>query len=311
MPVIAILSNPLPAKIRPIEKSRVSNNYAKWITASGGRVIAIHPWQTDEEIFDILEEVNGLLIQGGIEDIDNENEFVFKIFKIFDKVIEMNDEGKVFPVLGSCMGLELIMTYFSKAISDGFRMYNYFFTKIDVGPMLSTLKFEVDDMTKTLAFKFFSSQDLEDISTKAISTKFHHNGILPETYNKFPGLIKNLLVTTTSIDRQGVRYITSIEGKKYPFIGLHFHAEKTVYHVLDEPVAGSHEAITSSRNIGNAFIDLAMKNPNDWTLDQIKNKFHYVDQEILKATLNPIGLIYTFENPKIKSQERLTLEDVN
>lgn len=308
IPVIAVFSAPTPPYIRPVKHARISNNYVQWITASGGRVIGIHMWQSDEEIFEILEQVNGLIIQGGVEDIHDKNDFILKIMRIFDKVVQMNDNGKVFPVMGSCLGFEIILTYFADYLVDTSHLFPYVFEPINVGPVVSTISIESDDITKYQMFKFFSKQDLEDISTKKISTKYHHNGMIFDTFYKSPSLVNSLDITTSSKDKDGVKYITSVEGKKYPFYGMHFHMEKTVYHILSEPVAGSVEAITCARNFGNAFIDKATQNPNNLTLEEVQQNFDFIDPAISKPTINPIGLIYVFDNPHSKNITLIDLE---
>ena len=45
-------------------KSRVENNYVRWLQASGADIISVHPWTSNEEIDYLLTKVNGILFQG-------------------------------------------------------------------------------------------------------------------------------------------------------------------------------------------------------------------------------------------------------
>lgn len=47
----------------------------------------------------------------------------------------------------------------------------------------------------------------------------HEYGIPPPFYQKFPVLAEWFNVLTTAKDRNGQEYISTIEAKKYPFVG--------------------------------------------------------------------------------------------
>ena len=47
----------------------------------------------------------------------------------------------------------------------------------------------------------------------------HEYGIPPDHYNRWPLLGEWFKVLTTSKDRKGLEYISTVEAKKYPFTG--------------------------------------------------------------------------------------------
>lgn len=52
-----------------------------------------------------------------------------------------------------------------------------------------------------------------------ISIENHMYGVLPEFHNKWPVLKDFFTILTTTKDRNGTEYISTIEAKKYPFFG--------------------------------------------------------------------------------------------
>lgn len=55
--------------------------------------------------------------------------------------------------------------------------------------------------------------------TQNIAMENHEYGIPPPHYQKWPILTEWYNVLSTTKDRNGIEYISTIEAKKYPFIG--------------------------------------------------------------------------------------------
>ena len=80
-------------------KSRVENNYVRWLQASGADIISVHPWTSNEEIDYLLTKVNGILFQGNPDTINVESAY-YQIAKyLFTKVIELYDSGVKMPLI--------------------------------------------------------------------------------------------------------------------------------------------------------------------------------------------------------------------
>jgi hypothetical protein len=47
----------------------------------------------------------------------------------------------------------------------------------------------------------------------------HMYGLLPTMYTRYPDLADWYTITSTSKDRNGTVYVSTMEGKKYPFTG--------------------------------------------------------------------------------------------
>lgn len=68
----------------------------------------------------------------------------------------------------------------------------------------------------------------EDLHTKLpdpalnLAIQNHEYGMPPTFYDHWPILSKWFNILTTSKDRDGVEYISTMEAKKYPFTGRRF-----------------------------------------------------------------------------------------
>lgn len=301
IPTIAILSVPEPAKQRPIKSTRISNNYVKWIGASGGRVVAIHVWQSDEEIFNILESVNGVLIQGGVEKIDKSDIFTQKVYTIIKKAKELNDRGIVFPILGSCLGLEFLLM---NEIQD--LQKEDLLSRVDVGPTISKLDFKDENVEDSQFLRFVSKDDQQSLRFEDIVTRYHYYGLLPSTYNEISKIKEEYKVVFYSSDKSKYSYIMAAESKKYPFFGSFYHMEKTVFHVNEgEAVSGSVKAISAARSIGNGFIEIARGNPNAIDQERVEKEFNYINEVVMTPVLKEIGLVYFFVHPRFAKNNKL------
>jgi gamma-glutamyl hydrolase len=56
-------------------------------------------------------------------------------------------------------------------------------------------------------------------ATQNIALQNHEYGMPPEFYQRWPILSEWYSVLSTSKDRNGLEYISTMEGKKYPFTG--------------------------------------------------------------------------------------------
>lgn len=301
IPTIAILSAPEPAKQRPIKATRISNNYVKWIGASGGRVVAMHVWQSDEEIIKILESVNGVLIQGGKEPVDKNDIYTQKVNLIINKAKEINDSGKVFPILGSCLGFEfLIMNELPDQNKEDI------FSRVDVGPTIRRVEFSDIDVEGSQLMKYVSLSDKESMRNEDILTRFHYYAMLPYTYNQLDKIKETYKAISYSTDKNKIDYIIAIEGKKYPFFGVNYHMEKTVFHINEgESVSGSVQAIIAARSLGNGFIEKARENPNVITQENVEKNFDYINELETFPIKKEIGLVYYYEHPRFARINKL------
>jgi gamma-glutamyl hydrolase len=113
--------------------------------------------------------------------------------------------------------------------------------------------------------------NLPDWMSNAIQTEpvllFNHEwGIEPKTYWATPALYNNMNLLSTAWDVNGRELVCTVEHKIYPFYGVAFHPEKSIYEWL--PAANASHTIESVQIIqflGNFFNRESRKNLNTFS----------------------------------------------
>ncbi|CAI5973022.1 unnamed protein product [Closterium sp. NIES-64] len=78
-------------------------------------------------------------------------------------------------------------------------------------------------------------------------------------------------VLTTSFDKNGLEYVTTVQGKRYPFYGTQWHPEKNAYEWgLDHIPHGAH-AIAVGQAAANFFVNEARRNTHSPASDESMN----------------------------------------
>lgn len=81
-------------------------------------------------------------------------------------------------------------------------------------------------------------------------------------------LDKEWLVTTTFIDLHGVEFISSIEHKKYPFVGLQYHPEKLFEWNPAQNNPHSKFSVRANRYFYDLLVNLARLNRNAFSKEK-------------------------------------------
>ncbi|XP_063611998.1 uncharacterized protein LOC134785559, partial [Penaeus indicus] len=100
---------PLPSTPTEPSKSYIAASYVKFMEAAGARVVPILINQDKEYYERILSSINGVLFPGGAVAIDQTSGYGRAGKLIYDTAVQMNKDGDVFPLWGTCLGFELLM----------------------------------------------------------------------------------------------------------------------------------------------------------------------------------------------------------
>ena len=150
----------------------------------------------------------------------------------------------------------------------------------------------VTNPTKTKLFKGIPQHLVNVIQKENITYNFHHDGVLPEVFRKYPGL-QDYTVIAHAYDLKGVEYVAAIEHKKYPIYAIQFHPEKNLHTwKYNSNVPHSLNAIELAQYFGNFFVNEARKNFNSFknsaseTQARIENyKFFFDDANNIRNYL--------------------------
>eukprot|EP00762_Andalucia_godoyi_P002235 ANDGO_07496.mRNA.1 Gamma-glutamyl hydrolase A len=268
-PIIGILTQPTGDILAPFGESYIAASYVKWIESAGARVVPVPYDATPTELDFYLASLNGIVFPGGGADLDHSTLYDTAYY-IVQKVMQMNSQGDVFPLHGTCMGFELLISVMcgNPEILESFDSENI------------TLPLSFTPAAKSSAmFGSSAPQDIVNIlGSEAVTMNNHGYGISPSTFNQTKGLGDVFQVTSLNQDREGRTFVSTIEAPTYGLYGTQWHPEKPQFEWTTEEVT-SHtpNAIYANQYIANFFLAQARQsnhkfaNPVDETNALIYN----------------------------------------
>jgi gamma-glutamyl hydrolase len=267
LPLVAIVSVP------EEDITMVAAKYVRWLEASGADSVVIHPWHTQEQITEILNKVNGILIQGGEMKFGFDSNLpYFKTLQfIITKIIEMSDNptSKVnIPLIGIDHGFFSIQFLISgdyNILSD-LKSYN----------LNVPLNFDSNYLKTSKLFSLLEENDFNNLRNLPLTYHLHKQGVSPHIYEINEKLRLFYKITTTAKTDTGNSFISSIEAINYPIYGLQFLPEALPFEKNQNlNVNKNLEAIRISRALGNSFIQLCKQNNNTMNNEEY-NKYDYI-----------------------------------
>jgi gamma-glutamyl hydrolase len=170
--------------------------------------------------------------------------------------IESNDAGDPFPIWGTCLGhqlLQILATNISR---------NDLLVETDAVGHPTTLNFVSEQVTsESKLFKDLPKELIDKLESADynIAIQNHMYGVPPAFYKRWPELAEWYRIITTTKDRNGLEYISTIEGVKYPFFGVQWHPEKPPFEFTMDEIPHTLDAIRVSQHLANAFVDTARR----------------------------------------------------
>eukprot|EP00697_Spironema_sp_BW2_P017805 gnl/Spiro4/9612_TR5101_c1_g1_i1.p1 gnl/Spiro4/9612_TR5101_c1_g1~~gnl/Spiro4/9612_TR5101_c1_g1_i1.p1 ORF type:complete len:388 (+),score=106.95 gnl/Spiro4/9612_TR5101_c1_g1_i1:31-1164(+) len=240
-PIVGIITQPIDGAStwRQFGSSFINADYVKWLAAGGARVVPIRYDGTDEELFQTLSSVNGLLFPGG-GDILNHTKYYSSGQKLFAAALKSNDQGNYFPVWGTCLGFEELSMLVSGLDQD--RVLDHFAAEnIDL-PLVLT-----DYAKQSRIFSGLTEADratvLDYLANNGVTDNQHHWGLPYSTFFANQNLFNFFNLISSNVDRNGKAFISSLEGKNYPVYGVQWHPERSMFE-WDPTEAADHSDMT-------------------------------------------------------------------
>ncbi|GBF95078.1 gamma-glutamyl hydrolase [Raphidocelis subcapitata] len=253
-PIIGVLTQPCsdcPGK------SYIAASYVHWIESAGGRVAPIRFYASDAELKRLFNSVNGLVFAGGLTWLWLDSPYVATARKLFNWAVEANDAGNPFPIHGTCLGHQLLHILVSNVSR------NDLLVETDAVEHPSVLDFTPAAKDS----RTFGGMDADLLAKLAdptlnIAMENHEYGIPPAHYKRWPILGEWFDILTTTKDRQGLEYISTVEAKKYPFTGTQWHPEKPVSEHGMDTIPHTLDAVRVGQWFANRFVDTARYSSN-------------------------------------------------
>ncbi len=200
--------------------SFIIDSHIKWMRKLGIKVLPI-PYDThDRESY--MCQLDGLYLPSsyiGNGSNRTKHDTISCIMWFMNQAIQLNKAGIYFPVFGVCMGMQYLLMVQSGVDElmeefDSFNNYELPFNLSKGSRIMQGLSPREDNTLR---------------GTLALHN--HSRGLSPEKFKRYKALTNFYNITAIDKDRAGKEFISSIEGKKYPFYGFQWHPEHSKHAV--------------------------------------------------------------------------------
>ncbi|XP_026178635.1 gamma-glutamyl hydrolase isoform X1 [Mastacembelus armatus] len=214
-PVIGILTQIVSDEVmKPFGGTYIPSSYVKYIESGGCRVMPIRLTLTTAEYESIFQKINGLIFIGGTGDLEK-SDFA-RVAKIFYRLaLTANDAGDFFPIWGTCMGLQLLTVL----VAGENLLENTSAENIALPLNLTT------EAYTSRMFGDFPDDLMKALKHEPLTGNFHRYGVTVKTFQENEKLQSFFSVLSTNVAENGAHFVSTIEGKRYPFYAVQWHPE--------------------------------------------------------------------------------------
>ncbi|XP_029294707.1 gamma-glutamyl hydrolase [Cottoperca gobio] len=214
-PVIGILTQIVSDEVmKPFGRNYIPSSYVKFIESGGSRVMPIRLTLTSDEYETIFSKINGLLLIGGAVNLET-SDFA-TVAKIFYRLaLRANDKGDFFPIWGTCLGMQLLTVLV--AGED-------LLAKTTAENVALPLNLTTEAASSRM-FEGFPNKLMRALTREPLTGNFHHFGLTVKTFQENEKLETFFSLLSTNVAENGVHFVSTIEGKRYPFYGVQWHPE--------------------------------------------------------------------------------------
>ena len=234
----------------PLGDTYIAASYVKFLESSGARVIPIFNNLTESETVKLFKSINGVLFPGGIVSVLNSS--YANISKIIYRLAKKTfDEGGYFPIMGMCLGHQILAMLHANDNTVDLRIYT------DSNNMTAPLNLPKNYRDYKL-FRGIPNDWARAFNQTPITGHFHDLGIPVKLFRENEKLKSFYNILTTNVDRNGVEFVSTMEAKKYPFYSMQWHPEKPPFEWTREKVIPHFPAsIQLSQYLSNFFVQEA------------------------------------------------------
>ncbi|XP_060698448.1 gamma-glutamyl hydrolase-like [Hemiscyllium ocellatum] len=285
-PVIGILAQHTVDELTEVAKTYVAITYVKYLESAGSRVVPIRLYLTESEYEKIFHSINGVLLPGGAVDLQT-SEYA-RVAGIFYRLaLKACDQGDYFPIWGTCMGQQQLTV-----LTAGEDLL----VRTDSSNVALTLEFTEEGKSSRM-FKGFPSELMEVLSKKPLTGNFHKFSITEQAFVSNEKLLSFYRLISTSRDRQGVSFVSTMEAFAYPFYGTQWHPEANRF-LWKESLAAPHcsYAVRISYLLAEFFVNEARKNLHQFeTKEEEESAMIDTHQPVFVGDKNSFRSLYFFD----------------
>jgi gamma-glutamyl hydrolase len=236
-PIIGILTQPTSGSMAKYGKSYVAASYVKYVEASGARAAVVFHNSNDTELAAAFAGLNGVLFPGGGASLDHTPMLHAGTYFVNHSVGARMATGEIFPVVGHCMGFEMLMTIVAGGDSS-------VLSPVDAENISLPLEYVQPTARESRLFGTAPADVAADLGTLPITMNNHQQCVTTSTFAARPELGEFFSVLSTNKGRQGVQFVSSAEAHEFPIYAVQWHPEKTLFEwYADEAINHSPEGV--------------------------------------------------------------------
>jgi len=260
-PIIGILTQPTGSSMNQFGQSYIAASYVKFMESAGARVVPIFHNSTPEQLDEVFSSINGILFPGGGADLNNTPIYKAGAY-LYNKALKAFDAGDYVPILGHCMGFELLAII----TSEDFNILS----GVDAENLTLPLNF-TDAAFNSRWLSSASQRILNILSTEPVTMNNHVQCVAPEDFEANNCLPKFYKVLSTNNDRNGKTFISMWEGKHYPVYGAQWHAEKPQFEWNPQEVINhTPDSVDAMQYFANFIVNEARKNSHRFSSSKVE-----------------------------------------
>ncbi len=245
-PVIGVLSIPPSAQSDQLglNISMIDTSYSKYLWGAGAVVVPIFFHQSEDEIKQQFEQLDGVLFTGG----PNKPTDFDRYYKTASLLLNLASENSM-PLWGTCLGFQMISDLMAKRDVLG---------DFDSWELELPLKLTSNAVNSRM-FESLPSETVDKLTSNSYTTNWHHYGVSPENFSLHVAPA-GMIATSVNIDRNGLAFVSTMEHQTLPIYATQWHPEANAYDRDHKFVDHSQDAIKTMQDVANFFIEEARKN---------------------------------------------------
>ncbi|KAJ1090206.1 hypothetical protein NDU88_003341 [Pleurodeles waltl] len=258
-PIVGILAPEISDEVmKPFGQAYIASSYVKYLESAGSRVVPVRLNLQEEDYKKIFKSINGILFPGGAVDLQM-SDFAKTAAIFYKMAMESFDSGDYFPIWGTCLGHQLLtvltagQNLLSKTLAENISL-----------PLNLT-----EDATSSRMFRNVPLDLMKALRKEKLTGNFHHFGLETQDFYANKNLRNFYNVLSTNTDKVGLEFVSTMEGKKYPFYGVQWHPEVNRFQWKKElAFPHSPNAVRLSFYMADFFVNEARKSSHQFASEE-------------------------------------------